>query len=328
MPTMPDIPNAEIQDWFGRRTFGASRMEASRLAELKERRGERVSVCLPALNEASTIGHICSVVRVRLMDEVSLVDELIVVDSGSTDDTMEVAREAGATVHRTSNVLPRYGRGRRGKGEALWKSLAVSTGDIVVWVDSDTRNFAADFITGLIEPLLEEPGIGFVKAYYNRPIATQEGQLLQAGGARVTELLVRPVLNLLYPALAGVVQPLSGEYAGRREILESIPFLSGYAVDIGLLLDITERHGIDAIAQVDLGTRVHRNRDIPSLGRMAFEVLQAMLMRIEQAGGIKLPDDLPDVLVQFGSGDPTPSAVPMAIEVDELPPLREVLTGE
>jgi glucosyl-3-phosphoglycerate synthase len=232
-----------------------------------------VSVCLPARNEETTVGPIVAAIRSGLVERLGLVDEIVVVDDHSSDRTQEVAAAAGARVVVASEVLPDHGRGH-GKGGALWKSLHASRGDIVVWIDADLRDFDTRFVTGLLGPVLIDPAIEFVKGFYERPI---DGQA--RGGGRVTELVARPMLTLLFPHLAGVVQPLSGEYAGRRAVLEQIPFVEGYGVDVGLLIDIASRGGVGAIAQVDLGRRVHRNRPIEELSPMAAQVMHAILWR-------------------------------------------------
>jgi glucosyl-3-phosphoglycerate synthase len=253
------------------RTFDAAEFDAAELVRRKG--GQRISVCLPARNEAATVGSIVEVVRRELMERVSLVDELLVIDDHSTDRTSAVARSAGAQVISAADVLPRYGEGH-GKGEALWKSLFASDGDIVVWCDADVEDFDPAYVLGLTGPLLSRPELGFVKGFYDRPL--REGR---DGGGRVTELVARPALALLFPQLASVVQPLAGEYAGRRELLEQLPFACGYGVDVALLIDVAERFGLDAVAQVDLGTRLHRNRSLAELAPQATAVLQAVLGR-------------------------------------------------
>jgi glucosyl-3-phosphoglycerate synthase len=253
------------------RTFDASEFDAATLVQLKG--DQRVSLCLPARNEEATVGDIVSTARRALVERVPLIDELLVVDDHSTDRTAEVARSAGARVIAAAQVLPRYGEGH-GKGEALWKSLFASDGDIVVWCDADLEDFAPSYIVGLAGPLLADPEVGFVKGFYERPL--RDGL---DGGGRVTELVARPALALLFPQLASVVQPLAGEYAGRRELLEQLPFVRGYGVDIALLIDVADRFGLDALAQVDLGTRLHRNRTLAELAPQAAAVLQAVLTR-------------------------------------------------
>ena len=244
-------------------------------AELAGRRGDTtVSVCLPARNEADTIGAIVTTIDTELRSAVALVDEIIVVDDHSTDDTAAIAAAAGAKVVAADEVLPDYGVGH-GKGEALWKSLYASTGDLVVWCDADVRSFSADFVTGMVGVLLTEPDVAFVKGFYDRPL--QGGD----GGGRVTELVARPVLSLLFPELNDIVQPLAGEYGGRRSLLEQLAFVEGYGVDLALMIDIVRTHGPHTIAQVDLGQRLHRNRTLDELGPQALAVLHTALQRAD-----------------------------------------------
>jgi glucosyl-3-phosphoglycerate synthase len=286
------------------RTFDASEFDAPTLARAK---GDlRISVCLPARNEADTVGAIVEILRRELVERVPLVDELLVIDDHSTDRTAAVARAAGADVVRAADVLPRYGEGH-GKGEALWKSLFASDGDIVVWCDADVQDFDPAYVVGLAGPLVSRPELGFVKGFYDRPL-----RVGQDGGGRVTELAARPALALLFPQLASVAQPLAGEYAGRREVLEQLPFVSGYGVDIALLIDVAERFGLDALAQVDLGTRMHRNRTLAELAPQATAVLQAVLGRA--APGMTTATA---TLVR-------PGALPVDVQGDDLPPLVTV----
>lgn len=232
-----------------------------------------VSVCLPARDEASTIDPIVRAIRSQLVEAIPLVDELIVVDDHSRDGTGDLARAAGATVVRADEVLADHGR-QPGKGEALWKSLFASSGDVVVWCDADIADFDVRFVVGVLGPLLTDPDLGFVKGFYRRPLR-DDGE----GGGRVTELMARPVISALFPQLGGLIQPLSGEFGGRRRYLERVPFHHGYAVDLGLLIDLTRRFGPELIAQVDLGTRVHRNRPLDELGPQAAAILAMALRR-------------------------------------------------
>lgn len=258
----------------GRRRFAAGEFTA---ADLVEQKGSTtVSVCLPARNEEATVGAIVEVVRNELMDKLGLVDEVIVMDDHSTDRTAAVAKDAGATVVACSDVLDHLGN-QPGKGETLWKSLYISTGDIVVWCDSDVANFGSHFISGLLGPLLIDNTIGYCKGFYHRPVGAD-----QRGGGRTTELVARPLIALLFPELVDIIQPLAGEYAGRREILERVPFVQGYGVEMGLLIDVCRLAGYDAIAQVDLGTRVHRNRPLHELSSQATEVMQVALHRADR----------------------------------------------
>lgn len=283
-----------------------------------------VGVCLPALNEEETVGGICRKISTELL-ETGVIHQLVVIDSGSGDRTAAEAREAGATVFKASELVPSAPAVEMpGKGESLWKSLAVMDTDVVVWVDSDTRNFTSSFITDLVSPLLEDPDVVFAKAYYDRPLDGGLG-LLPMGGARVTEIGIRPLLNLLYPELAGLIQPLSGEYAGRREALLDIPFRTGYDVDIMILVELVQRHGFSAIAQVDLGSRVHRNRDIPALGRMSFEIMRSLLERLDFDGRLKLVDELPDSMVQFTDEDGGRNTTTYTSHSQQRPPMRVFL---
>ncbi len=243
------------------------------LAAQKREQGLGISVCLPARNEEATVGHIVATVRRNLMERVPLVDEVVVLDDGSTDATAEAARWEGARVLAADDVLPDAEAGT-GKGNAMWKSLYVCDGDIVCWVDADIRNFGAHFVTALLAPLLHEPQVAFAKGFYRRPLHGEP-----SGGGRVTELMARPALSLLFPSLTPFVQPLSGEYAGRRELLETLPFVEGWGVDIGLLVDVVERGGTDAVAQADLGVREHRNRGLDELGAPALAILATVLRR-------------------------------------------------
>ena len=324
---MHEWVDPSARDWFRRRTFADPPLTSDEMSAVKVERSIRVSVCLPTLDEAATVGGICEAIGRELIEDRALVDEIVVVDSGSRDSTVDVAARAGATVHAAAAILPGRGMpepGHGGKGEALWKSLAVCSGDIVVWVDADIRNFSVEFVTNLMAPLLAHPELTIAKGFYERPL-TKDETTVESGGARVTELAARPLIQLLYPELGGVIQPLSGEYAGYRDRLLHLPFFSGYAVDVVLLLDVAEKFGIDAIAQVDLGTRVHRNRDILSLGRTSFEVVQGILSRLDGLGRIKVPSDLPDRLLQFASTDGEMKATTRLLPVVELPPMASVL---
>ena len=279
-----------VDKWFVENTFTSAEFaDLNALRAQKEKQGLRISVGLPTLNEEATIAKVISVIRSRLMERVPLVDELIVIDSDSTDRTREIARELGVPVHIHQQLLPEVGPGR-GKGEALWKSLAVLSGDIIVWVDTDVSNFHPKFVYGLLGPLLARPDIAFTKAFYRRPLDVG-GQLQATGGGRVTELVARPILNLFFPELSGMIQPLSGEQAGRRSILERLPFFSGYGVETGLLIDVLRTAGLKAISQVDMKQRIHRNQSLLALSKMSFEVLQVAMQRLGDGRGERLLDD-------------------------------------
>ena len=274
---------AKVDRWFGESSFDYTEFrDLKRLVELKEKRGLTISAVLPTLNEAATIGPIVRAARRELMKVVPLIDELLVIDSDSDDDTRKIAEDEGARVVIHQEVLPKYGA-YQGKGEALWKSLYETSGDLVAWCDTDVSEWDPRFLYGTLGPLLTEPRFGYVKAYYQRPIV-QGGVLTAGGGGRVTELVARPLINLFYPELSGYIQPLSGEYAGRRKILEDIPFFTSYAVEIGHLIDLAEKLGIEGLGQVDLEVRHHRNQDLEGLSKMAFVIMQAVMKRLDERG--------------------------------------------
>jgi glucosyl-3-phosphoglycerate synthase len=276
-----------VDKWFAENTFHAGEFsDARKLVALKEKAGLTISVGLPALNEERTIGLVIKRIKGALVDRVPLIDQLVVIDSDSTDRTAEIATELGVPVVRHSQILPEVGS-VTGKGEALWKSLHVLDGDIVTWVDTDISNIQPRFVTGLLGPLLREPRIQYVKGFYQRPI--KEGaKLIPEGGGRVTELMARPLINLFFPELSGMIQPLSGEYAGRRALLESVPFFTGYSVEIGLLIDIIEAYGLPAIGQVDLERRIHRNQPLGNLSQMAYVILAGAIRKLEERHRIEL----------------------------------------
>ncbi len=318
-----DVSRLERCEWYGVNTFHHQDFgDLSGLLEAKERAGKSISVCLPSMNEASTIGTILEVARQELMEKVPLVDQLCVVDGGSEDGTRDIARAAGAEVFGQDEVLPGCFE-PLGKGDALWRSLLCLRGDIVVWIDSDIRNFHPRFIYGIIGPLVTRPGVRYVKGFYQRPIRA-ERRLLSAGGGRVTELVARPLLSLFFPELGAIIQPLSGEYGGHRELLERIPFFSGYGVEIGMLMDIYSRFGMDAIGQVDLVERQHFNQPIPALGRMSFQVIQAVLIRLREQGKIRLLEDYGTEMIQVDYKDGEYLLDKKMLQVQERPPMVEM----
>jgi glucosyl-3-phosphoglycerate synthase len=278
-----------VDRWFAENTFHHSEFaDLTALLALKEKQGLTISLGLPALDEEETVGKVISILKTALMDDVPLLDEIVLIDSDSTDNTIAIAEASGIPTYRHSQILPEVGT-YRGKGEALWKSLHVLTGDIIAWVDTDITNISPHFVYGLLGPLLKRPEVQYVKGFYRRPIKV--GEKMQAyGGGRVTELVVRPLLNLFYPELSGVIQPLSGEYAGRRSALEQMPFFSGYGVETGLIIDLLETYGLDGIAQTDLEVRVHHNQPLVNLSKMSFAILQVFVARLESRYGIQLLD--------------------------------------
>ena len=301
----------EVERWLDRRSWSVADRPLERI--LAAKRNTKVSVILPALNEEATVGDIVAVIRRELMTEaVPLVDELVVIDSGSTDRTAEVAAAAGARVVARDAILPRI-PAVPGKGEVLWRSLMVTSGDVVCFVDADLRDFSADFVTGIVGPLLTDPDVDFVKAMYDRPFGDTPGQ-----GGRVTELVARPLLNLHWPQLAGFVQPLGGEYAARRSLLERLPFPVGYGVELGLLVDALHTVGLDALAQVDVGVRKHRHQDGQALGRMAAAIYRTAQLRLSR-GHLVRPR-----LTQFERGEKGFEPRTYAVDTEERPPMAEI----
>ena len=294
--------------------------DTRQLADLKSAGHHRVSICIPTLNEAATIAGIVRVIRSELMEQVPLVDEILVIDSDSTDATREVAAAAGATVHRSAEVAPETGT-HAGKGENLWKALHVARGDLICYIDGDIANFHSGFVTGLLGPLLADPGIDYTKAYYERPLACCEASH-DSGGGRVSEILVRPLISLFYPELSAILQPLSGEYAARRHLLESLAFPTGYGVEIAHLIDLARSGRLNRIAQCDLEKRVHRNRCDSELGDTAFAILRVVLRRLEREGRISLAEALPEIHQRWKSNDNGPEFVRRSIPEPERPPLR------
>ena len=272
------VAAVDAERWLVERTYFGSAINPGELLATRRASGTTVSVCLPALNVESTVGAIVASVRTRWIEDIPLVDEIVVIDGQSTDRTADEARSAGARVVHEADILPETGSGH-GKGDALWKSLSVTTGDIVLWLDADVHAFDAAFVPGMLGPLLLDPGVAFVKARYRRSYGDDP-----LGGGRVTEICAKPLLNLFYPDLVGFAQPLAGEAAGRRALLESVPFFTGYAVEIGLLIDILHAVGISRMAQVDLGERHHDHQSTHALGRMSYAILQAVIKRLTEDG--------------------------------------------
>ncbi len=281
---------ALVDQWFAENTFRSEEfLPLEELVALKEAQGVTISLGLPALNEEATIGQVITTMKTALMEKVPLLDEIVLIDSGSVDYTREIAADLGIPVYIHQQVLPQYGA-YHGKGEALWKSLYVLQGDIIVWIDTDIRNIHPRFVYGLLGPLLRNPRIQYVKGFYRRPLKQGE-KMIAGGGGRVTELTARPLLNLFFPELSGLIQPLAGEYAGRRQALEQLPFFTGYGVETGLLIDVLARYGLGAIAQVDLQERIHRNQPLRNLSKMAFAIIQVVIRRLEDRHKIRLLED-------------------------------------
>ncbi|MDR1211040.1 MAG: glucosyl-3-phosphoglycerate synthase [Spirochaetaceae bacterium] len=305
------------------RTWHHSRFQdIRRLVSLKEEKNLTISLAFPTLNEESTIGKEILVIRTELMDRYPLLDEIAVIDSSSKDNTRKVAERFGARVFTSKTILPKYGT-YRGKGENLWKSLYALEGDIIVWVDADISNIAPKFVYGLLGPLLEYDTVSYVKAFYERPLRSS-GAIAPSGGGRVTEILVRPLFSLFYPELARLIQPLSGEYAGRRELLERLPFSVGYGVELGNLLDILRLEGIEALAQVDLDMRIHRNQSTAALSKMAYGILNTFLSRGKKYGMVELLQALETDHIALEQKNGSHTVVRTAIPSEERPPMIEV----
>jgi nucleotide-binding universal stress UspA family protein len=298
-PPPRDRPVAVVVDkWFAENTFHSREFkDLERLILLKEERGLSISLGLPALNEQETVGSVIQTVKTALMEQVPLLDEVVLIDSGSVDYTREIAADLGIPVYIHQEILPQHGA-FHGKGEALWKSLYVLKGDIVAWIDTDIKNIHPRFVYGILGPLLRDRRIQYVKGFYRRPLR-QGDKLVAGGGGRVTELTARPLINLFFPELSGLIQPLSGEYAGRRQALEQLPFFTGYGVETGLLIDTLETFGLGAIAQVDLLERIHHNQPLPSLSRMSFAIIQVIIGRLEDRHKIKLLEEINKTMNQI-----------------------------
>ena len=314
---------ARVERWFAEANFHHSEFaDLARLTSLKEKQGLTVSLVLPTLDEAETIGPIVRRAIREMQERYPLLDEILVIDSASTDATRQIATDEGARVVEHPDVLARYGS-FRGKGEALWKSLFETCGDIVVWADTDVRNWHARMVYGTLGPLLVETRLQYVKGYYQRPIV-EGGVLKEGGGGRVTELVARPLINLFFPELSGFIQPLAGEYAGRRSLLEQIPFFTGYAVEIGHLVDALEKVGIEGLGQVDLERRLHRNQELEGLSKMSFVILQAVMKRLEERRRVRLFAELGHTMKLPRSGHGRLSLEVQEIADQERPPMIRI----
>ncbi len=315
----PDVAS-KIREWLKSNTFHHSEFEnLKKLVEAKQRRRLSISVCLPTLNEEKTIGKEIVMLRSELMTRYPLVDEVAVVDSGSRDKTRDIAASFGADVYLASDILPETGE-RRGKGENLWKAIYQLKGDIIVYVDADIKNIHPRFVYGLVAPLILRPDIHYVKAFYDRPLAVSKG-IRVSGGGRVTEILVRPLFSLYFPELTALIQPLSGEYAARRSILERLPFPIGYGVETSHLMDVHRMLGLGAFAQTDLDQRVHRNQSTADLGKMSFGILQTFISRLIAAGMISSEASRNTVLRQFQANEGVYEQLEHELHEFERPPM-------
>lgn len=298
--------------------FHHSRFDDAR-ALLAMKGSQTISVCIPTLNEEDTIGDIVSTIQSELIDAVPLVDEILVIDSDSGDSTRELAAAAGAQVLVSRDIAPEFGS-IPGKGENLWKALLAARGSLVCYLDGDIANFHPGFVKGLVGPLLADDHIDYVKAFYERPLAFPDA-LHSNGGGRVSEILVRPLISMFYPELSDVLQPLSGEYAARRSLLETLQFPTGYGVEIAHLIDLATSGRASRIAQTDLVRRIHRNRDEGELGDTAFAILKVILRRLERDGKITLNGPVPDLHRRWLIDPDAATPIDRIIAEPERPPL-------
>lgn len=274
-----NVCDTGVLGWFNKNTFHHSKFEdIDRLIELKKAQKVKISLGIPTLNEEANVANVINTLKDALYVKKHLIDEIAIIDSGSTDNTIAIAEKAGAKVFESERHLREFGA-FYGKGENMWKSLHVLRGDIICWIDADIRNIHPKYVYGLVGPLLMQKKLGYVKGFYRRPI-TFKDKIVSYGGGRTTEICVRPFLNLFFPELTGFIQPLCGQTAGRRHVLESVPFSVGYGVELGLLIDISKKFGLDSIVQVDLDEVEHDNQETAALGRMAFSILQVFAKRL------------------------------------------------
>lgn len=311
------------ENWLERNTFHhADFWDLIKLVEEKEKKGLKISLCIPTLNEEKTIGKEVLILRSELMERYPLIDEFAVIDSGSKDKTLEVAKNYGADVYLASDILPEVGD-KRGKGENLWKAIHQLKGDIICYVDADISNIHPRFVYGLVAPLIHRDEISYVKAFYDRPLNYSSG-LRPSGGGRVTEILIRPLFSLFFPELSHIIQPLSGEYAARREVLEKIPFPIGYGVETSHLLDLYAMHGLETFAQTDLDRRVHRNQTTNALGKMSFGILQTFLNRLHAQGKLDRMPDLETFYRRFEVEEGKYHQLVQEVIEEERPPMIDI----
>ncbi|MBP6783565.1 MAG: glucosyl-3-phosphoglycerate synthase [Verrucomicrobiales bacterium] len=310
----------KIAGWLETNTFHHSEFwDMQELVRAKREAGLTISLCIPTLNEETTIGKEIIVFKSELMDRYPLIDEIAVIDSGSTDRTLEIAASYGADTYLSADILPEYGF-KPGKGENLWKAIYQLRGDIICYVDADIKNIHAKFASALVAPLIYRPEVQYVKAFYDRPLAVSD-DVRPSGGGRVTEILVRPLFSMFFPELTALIQPLSGEYAVRREVLERLPFPIGYGVETSHLIDLYQSSGLGAFAQTDLDKRVHRNQSTTDLGKMSFGILQSFLNRLQTYGMAKDLPELHGLFRQFQAEGRRYDQVTREIIEEERPPM-------
>ena len=313
----------KIETWLENNTFKHTNFwDIQSLIREKEKKSLKVSLCIPTLNEEKTIGKEVLVFRSELMERYALIDELAVIDSGSKDKTLSVASTYGADIYLAENIIPEVGN-HPGKGENLWKAIYQLEGDIICYVDADIKNIHPRFVYGLVAPLIYKDELQYVKAFYDRPLSLSKG-VRSPGGGRVTEILIRPLFSLFFPELSAIIQPLSGEYAVRRTVLDKIPFPVGYGVETAHILDVYQKWGLKAFAQTDLEQRIHRNQATNDLGKMSFGILQTFLKRLEDYGIIYNKADLHKIYRQFQVVDSDYQQLTKKIVEFERPPMIEI----
>lgn len=313
----------KLKKWIKDNTYHHSEFwDLKKLVEAKQKQELSISLCLPTLNEEKTVGKEIILFKSELQDRYPLLDEIAVIDSGSEDNTLEVAKSFGADVYLADDILPNI-EAKKGKGENLWKAIYQLKGDIIVYVDADISNIHPRFVYGLVAPLIYREQVQYVKAFYDRPLAVS-GNVRPSGGGRVTEILIRPLFSLFFPELTGIIQPLSGEYAVRREVLEQIHFPIGYGVETSHLIDVYTKFGLDAFAQTDLDQRIHENKTTRALGKMAFGILQTFIKRAKSLGIIEKMADFETILRQTQARDDVYEQKELEIIEEERPPMIEI----
>ncbi len=313
----------KINNWISDNTYHHSQFwDIKKLAEAKQEKGLSISLCLPTLNEEKTIGKEVVIFQSELVERYPLLDEIAVIDSGSDDKTLEVAQSFGADVYEAEDILPEQ-EPKKGKGENLWKAIYQLEGDIIVYVDADISNVHPRFVYGLVAPLIYRSEVQYVKAFYDRPLSLS-GEEKSSGGGRVTEILIRPLFSLFFPELTGIIQPLSGEYAVRRPVLEQIHFPIGYGVETSHLIDVYNKFGLHAFAQTDLDERIHENKPTKELGKMAFGILQTFIKRAKALGKLEAIDEFETILRQTQAKDEGYAQNEISIIEEERPPMIEI----
>lgn len=312
------------KSWLRNNTFHHSDFgDIRQLVNKKNQKKVSISLCLPTLNEEKTIAKQIVIMKSELVTRYPLIDEIVVVDSGSTDNTCKIAASYGANVYAARDILPHLPV-FTGKGENLWKALYVTKGDIIVYLDADITNIHHRFAYALLGPLLMYDHIKYIKAFYDRPLAGEDAKIRPTGGGRVTELVIRPIFSLFFPELTQILQPLSGEYAACRELLETIPFPIGYGIETSMLLDIYNKWGLNVIAQVDLDSRVHRNQDTKALGKMAFVIMKTFLKRIQDYRLVEIKQNVYNELIQYQKMPGNYQKDTFHIEGHERPPMIDI----